>query len=51
MQLFLKFLFNYISNAFQYAHFHGTLDGAIKYEGQNPGPSFLKNAEVIAAQL
>jgi len=36
---------------FEYAHFHGTLDGAIKYEGQNPGPSFLKNAEVIAAQL
>ena len=35
----------------QYAHFHGTDDGAIKYDGQNPGPAFLKNAEVIAAQL
>jgi len=36
---------------FEYAHFHGTDDGAIKYEGQNPGPAFLGNAEVIAAQL
>ena len=35
----------------QYAHFHGTEDGSIKYEGQNPGPSFLNSAEVIAAQL
>ena len=35
----------------QYAHFHGTEDGAIKYDGQNPGPAFLNNAEVIAAQL
>ena len=35
----------------QYAHFHGTDDGAIKYDGQNPGPMFLKGAEVIAAQL
>merc|ERR1712183_387641 len=32
-------------------HFHGTEDGAIKYDGQNPGPGFLKGAEVIAAQL
>jgi len=36
---------------FEYAHFHGTEDGAIKYDGQNPGPAFLNNAEVIAAQL
>merc|ERR1711971_1227917 len=36
---------------FEYAHFHGTEDGAIKYEGQNPGPGFLKGAEVIAAQI
>merc|ERR1711953_1415514 len=36
---------------FEYAHFHGTEDGSIKYEGQNPGPSFLNGAEVIAAQL
>ena len=35
----------------QYAHFHGTEDGAIKYDGQNPGPAFLSNAEVISAQL
>ena len=35
----------------QYAHFHGTDDGAIKYEGQNPGPAFLNSAEVISAQL
>ena len=35
----------------QYAHFHGTEDGAIKYDGQNPGPAFLNKAEVIAAQL
>lgn len=34
----------------QYAHFHGTEDGTIKYEGQNPGPAFLNNAEVISAQ-
>merc|ERR1719356_1737316 len=36
---------------FEYAHFHGTEDGAIKYDGQSPGPAFLNNAEVIAAQL
>jgi len=36
---------------FEYAHFHGTEDGAIKYEGKNPGPGFLKGAEVIAAQV
>ena len=35
---------------FEYVHFHGTEDGAIKYEGQNPGPGFLNNAEVISAQ-
>ena len=35
----------------QFAHFHGTEDGTIKYEGQNPGPAFLNNAEVISAQL
>jgi len=35
---------------FVYAHFHGTEDGAIKYEGKNPGPAFLGNAEVISAQ-
>jgi len=39
------------SDSFEYAHFHGTEDGLIKYEGQNPGPALLKNAEVIAAQL
>merc|ERR1711862_61305 len=39
------------STDFEYAHFHGTNDGAIAYEGQNPGPAFLNNAEVIAAQL
>ena len=37
-------------NLMQYAHFHGTEDGTIKYEGQNPGPAFLNNAEVISAQ-
>merc|ERR1712066_674929 len=36
---------------FEYAHFHGTEDGTIKYDGQNPGPAFLNNAEVISAQL
>jgi len=36
---------------FEFAHFHGTEDGTIKYEGQNPGPAFLNNAEVISAQL
>jgi len=36
---------------FEYAHFHGTEDGSIKYEGQNPGPAFLNSAEVIPAQL
>merc|ERR1712066_571840 len=36
---------------FEYAHFHGTEDGTIKYDGQNPGPPFLNNAEVISAQL
>ena len=35
----------------QYAHFHGTEDGAINYYGQNPGPGFLQGAEVISAQL
>ena len=35
----------------QFAHFHGTEDGTIQYEGQNPGPAFLNNAEVISAQL
>merc|ERR1719341_1264022 len=35
---------------FEYAHFHGTEDGALKYEGQSPGPGFLGGAEVIAAQ-
>jgi len=38
------------SSTFEYAHFHGTEDGTIKYEGQNPGPAFLNNAEVISAQ-
>merc|ERR1719450_1673405 len=38
-------------NNFEYAHFHGTEDGLIQYEGQNPGPALLNNAEVIAAQL
>ena len=38
------------TNALQYAHFHGTEDGTIKYEGQNPGPAFLNNVEVISAQ-
>merc|ERR1719336_1387059 len=38
-------------NNFEYAHFHGTEDGTIKYEGQDPGPSFLGNAVVISAQL
>merc|ERR1719347_2483630 len=35
---------------FEYAHFHGTEDGALQYEGQSPGPSFLGGADVIAAQ-
>jgi len=35
---------------FEYAHFHGTEDGAIKYDGQSPGPGFLGGADVIAAQ-
>ena len=36
---------------FEYAHFHGTEDGAIKYEGASPGPPFLgDNVDVIAAQ-
>ena len=35
----------------QYAHFHGTEDMTIPYEGQNPGPPFLNHAEVLAAQL
>jgi len=39
------------SSDFEYAHFHGTNDGLIQYEGQNPGPALLNNAEVIAAQL
>jgi len=38
-------------DSFEYAHFHGTEDGLIKYEGQNPGPALLNNVEVIAAQL
>jgi len=38
------------SSNFVYAHFHGTNDGAIKYEGQNPGPMFLGQAEVLSAQ-
>lgn len=38
------------SSTFEYAHFHGTEDGTIKYEGQNPGPAFLNNVEVISAQ-
>ena len=36
---------------FEYAHFHGTEDVVINYYGQNPGPAFLSNAEVISAQL
>merc|ERR550539_1008442 len=36
---------------FEYAHFHGTEDPVIKYDGQKPGPAFLSNAEVISAQL
>ena len=35
----------------QYAHFHGTEDQLIKYDGQDPGPALLSNAKVIAAQL
>jgi len=35
---------------FEYAHFHGTEDGALPYEGQSPGPGFLGGADVIAAQ-
>jgi hypothetical protein len=39
------------SDTFEYAHFHGTNDGAIAYEGKSPGPSFLgANVDVIAAQ-
>merc|ERR1711936_1054936 len=33
------------SSTFEYAHFHGTNDGLIQYEGQNPGPALLNNAE------
>ena len=36
---------------FEYAHFHGTEDVVINYYGQDPGPAFLNNAEVISAQL
>jgi len=36
---------------FEYAHFHGTEDGALKYDGQSPGPSFLGGADVLSAQL
>jgi len=36
---------------FEYAHFHGTEDQLIKYDGQDPGPALLSNAKVIAAQL
>ena len=43
--------YNFNHTEFQYAHFHGTNDGAIKYDGQNPGPGFLSGAEVIGAQL
>jgi len=39
------------SEDFEYAHFHGTDDGTIRYDGQNPGPGFLAGAEVYAAQL
>jgi len=39
------------NDQFQYAHFHGTEDMTIRYEGQNPGPPFLNHAEVLAAQL
>jgi len=35
---------------FEYAHFHGTEDGTIKYDGQNPGPAFLNGADVLPAQ-
>ena len=35
---------------FEYAHFHGTEDGALQYEGQSPGPGFLGGADVISAQ-
>ena len=35
---------------FEYAHFHGTEDGVIKYKGQAPGPDFLGGADVFAAQ-
>merc|ERR1712128_362963 len=38
------------ADGFEYAHFHGTEDGALKYEGQSPGPGFLGGADVIAAQ-
>jgi len=36
---------------FEYAHFHGTADGTIRYEGQDPGPPFLDHAKVYAAQF
>merc|ERR1712066_78140 len=36
---------------FEYAHFHGTEDKTIQYDGQNPGPALLNKAEVISAQL
>ena len=36
---------------FEFAHFHGTEDVVINYYGQDPGPAFLNNAEVISAQL
>jgi len=39
------------SDTFEYAHFHGTDDGTIAYEGKSPGPGFLgTNVDVIAAQ-
>jgi poly(3-hydroxybutyrate) depolymerase len=38
------------ADSFEYAHFHGTEDGALQYEGQSPGPGFLGGADVIAAQ-
>ena len=38
------------SKDFEYAHFHGTEDKVIRYEGQAPGPQFLGGVDVIAAQ-
>jgi len=36
---------------FEYAHFHGTADGTIPYEGADPGPPFLNHAKIYSAQL